>query len=62
VNCLTRVRADVLYADAIPMPRGMIDVDPADGVLVVQVRSFGTIPAEVPSVPAPLRAEPAALV
>ncbi|MGF6311414.1 hypothetical protein ABIB82_005389 [Bradyrhizobium sp. i1.8.4] len=35
----------------------MIDDDPANGVLVVQVRFFGAVPAEVPSPPAPLMAK-----
>jgi len=36
------------------MPGGLIDDDPANGVLVAQVRPFGTLPAEIPSAAAPL--------
>jgi len=40
----------------------MIDVDPANGVLVVQVRPFGAIPAEIPSDRAALNARGAARI
>jgi len=33
------------------MPGGEINVDPANGVLVVQVRYFGAVPAEIPAAP-----------
>ena len=33
------------------MPGGEINVDPANGVLVVQVRYFVAVPAEIPAAP-----------
>ncbi|WP_456751570.1 MULTISPECIES: hypothetical protein [unclassified Bradyrhizobium] len=36
----------------------MIDDDPANGVLVAQVRSFGAVPAEIPAAPAPVTSGP----